>query len=140
MVFILKPLSKARSTPLALHLIMAGQDSRKLSFLSLTRLVRRCHQSFSQSLHPSISQRLRRSTTSRDEKQVPNILTAPRSPPPRYQLIWESSDPEFTTAPIERIAAIPTDWQTSMGPKNSILRGNSRPDENLARRDRNMSS
>lgn len=60
-----------------------------------------------------------------EEAKSPSMVTRPPSPPPRYDQ-------------ISRIAPIPVDWQLSMGPKNSVLRGNHRPDENASRRDPNV--
>ncbi|KAA1069352.1 hypothetical protein PGT21_021843 [Puccinia graminis f. sp. tritici] len=62
---------------------------------------------------------------SRAEKRTSQhlLISPPDSPPPKYELLLDNHHPAGV-AQEARITQIPTDWQTSLGPPNSVLRRN----------------
>ncbi|KNZ63174.1 hypothetical protein VP01_1178g2 [Puccinia sorghi] len=72
--------------------------------------------------------------TGAERRESGLMLSPPSSPPPQYELVMVLAEP--LPKPIfPRISHLPPDWQHTLGPKNSVLRRSSQPDENLPRRD-----
>ncbi|KAH9448049.1 hypothetical protein MJO28_011609 [Puccinia striiformis f. sp. tritici] len=105
----------------------------KRSVLSPTPIMRWCQQRLHR-FRPSGTSEQVRYLTRTEKRADQDLISPPHSPPPRYELLADN----LPSAP--RISHIPADWQRSMGPKNSVLRGNNfQPDENQARRDQFVS-
>ncbi|EGG04708.1 uncharacterized protein MELLADRAFT_108228 [Melampsora larici-populina 98AG31] len=88
---------------------------------------------FAPSVSPQSSPRL--------EEQRPLADTSD-SPPPYVSLYpnkiainSESQSHYHLDQKSQQARPFPKDWQTSVGPTNSVLRGTARPDENVGRRD-----